>query len=92
MMFDGSFVYCTDDATAMLTVRSELGAKNGRKMSVTMGSILGLKSLLWQGEHNTCLVSGSIQTIPTLASRFHGMCLLDGTTLNRRIADELPVH
>lgn len=90
-MFDGSFVCCTDDATAMPMVRSESGAKNGWKMSVTMASILGLNFLQWQGEHNTCLVSGSIQTILTLGSRFHGMCLLDGRTLNRRIADELPV-
>lgn len=81
----------TDDATAMLTVRSESGAKNGWKMSVIMGSISGLKFLPWQGEHNNCLISGSIRTTLTLASRFHGMFLLDGRTLNRNIADEFPI-
>ena len=78
VMFDGSFACCTDDATAMLTVRSVSGAKNGWKMSGTMGSILGLRFLRWRGEHSNCLVSGSIRTTPTLASRSRAMFLLDG--------------
>ena len=76
----------------MLTVRSESGAKNGWKMRITMGSTLELKSLLWQGEHINCLISGSIRTTPTLASHSHGMFLLDGRTLNRGIADDFPIY
>ena len=92
MMFDGSLVCCINDAPAMLTLRSESGAKNGWKMSVTMGSYLGPKFLPWQGEHNNCLISGSIRTTPTLASRFRVMFLLDGRTSSLRVADEFPVY